>query len=336
MTKSSLQVLPSLQNKHTRNDVQSQRANFSSYISPLRPKDKLLIKETVLKFRPHSINYEDSWGYIIQACRYNGFKWYDPETGYLIFWGQKSEKDPTLVIPNFFAKPDYLASAIKAVQIYKNSPKVILKNISHSDAKALIHSGFRYYRRDEVWSGMAKYDDQTYPQLILDLNKLSAAQGRSYRNLRTALNKNVNVRFRKYNKADLEKVLEIFALRDGNTPNSPSKEHGMYYASHAVYPGANIGKYVVEEIKTGKILGFLASSDISNEYTALVASIFIPGVKVASIWGMYQALMEKRKEGFHQINIGGFETEGTYNFLRRTFRPVAQLKRLHLIYEPTD
>lgn len=332
MTSRKLKTLPSLQTKPISKEKRAP-ADFSSYISPLSPNDKELLKATVLKFRPHSINYEDSWGYIIQASRYNGFRWYDPETGYLIFFGNKSDKDNTLVIPNFFAKPEYLAKVIAIVKELKKSPKVILKNISHSDAKALIHAGFRYYRKDEVWSGFAKYDDQTYPQLIIDLNKLAEARGRDYRNLRTALNKSEEYVFREYKKSDLKKILEIFALRDGNTLDSPSAKHGMYYASHAIYPDANIAKYVVEN-KEKKILGFLASSDISGENTALVAAVFIPGIKIASIWGMYQALMHKRSQGFNQINIGGFEMPGTYNFLRLTLRPVAQLKRLHLVYNP--
>lgn len=333
MTKQIIKTAHTLGSDISANE-RSKPADFSSYIAPLSPKDKLLIKATVLKFRPKSISYEDSWGYIIQASRYNGFRWYDPETGYLIFFCNKSEKDPTLVIPNYFAKPEYLAKVIAIVQELKKSPKVILKNISHSDAKALIHAGFRYYRKDEVWSGFAKYDDQTFPQLVIDLDKLAEARGRDYRNLRTALNKSEDYIFRKYRRTDLKKVLEIFALRDGNTLDSPSAKHGMYYASHAIYPPSNIAKYVVEDKVTKKILGFLASSDISGENTALVASVFIPGIKIASIWGMYQALMFKRSQGFRQINIGGFETPGTYNFLRLTFRPVAQLKRLHLVYNP--
>ena len=41
----------------------------------------------------------------------------------------------------------------------------------------------------------------------------------------------------------------------------------------------------------------------------------------------------KHRQGFLFANLGGFETEGTYNFLKWTFRPVEELKQTHLVLD---
>src|SRR6266700_6963841 len=74
--------------------------------------DKELLQKEIIRIRPESKNYEDSWGYIIQATRYGGFKWYDSHTHSLIFFGRKSQNDPTLVIPSALAEPEYLGSIV--------------------------------------------------------------------------------------------------------------------------------------------------------------------------------------------------------------------------------
>lgn len=332
MTKAVLPNSPSLTNSLPYKSSPFYPANFSPNLSLLTTYDKALFQETVLKFRPISNYYEDSWGYIIQATRYGGFKWYNKNTGSLILFCRKSSTDNTLVVPNFFAKMPYLKKVLHQILEIEHGNKVIFKNIDPSHKKAFISKGFREYKHSEYWDKFAKFDDQTYPQLVIDLHKLAVHKGRPYRNLRTALRKRPNVIFREYKDIDKDQVLNIFALRDGIKNNTFSKEEGMYYASHAMYPDANIDKFVIVENITNEILGFIAASDISTRNTTLVASIFKPGVKVESIWGMYQAMLVKHQEGFRQINIGGFETEGTYNFLRRSFRPVQQIERTHLLY----
>ena len=142
------------------------------------------------------------------------------------------------------------------------------------------------------------------------------------------------IQIREYKDADKEGVLNVFALRDGNHTKGFPKTQGMYYSSHAIYPNANLDKFVITNRDTNEIIGFTAASDISKRNTCLVASIFKPGIKIESIWGMYQSMLIKYQQGFQQINIGGFETIGTFNFLRRSFRPIEQKTKTHLVYSP--
>ena len=43
--------------------------------SDIVPEDRFLLSKIVDAYHPSSIFYEDSWGYVIQATRYEGFKY---------------------------------------------------------------------------------------------------------------------------------------------------------------------------------------------------------------------------------------------------------------------
>jgi hypothetical protein len=314
----------------------NKRKKTSISISSIVDSDKELLQKTVKKFRPQSINYEDSWGYIIQATRYDGFKWYDPYSGSLIFFGRKSNTDKTLVATTVFSEPEYLANVIQTIQNILKTEKTILKNINPEDVDSFTSYGFRTYLQEEGWSYDVPFDDQTFPQKIIDAKKLQEAKGDKYHNLRTNLHKEHNLFYRRYEDSDKDNVLKLFALKDGNTEINEQAKQGMYYISHAMYPTADVQKYVITDKITNELLGFTATSEISKESksAALVAAIFKPNISVLSIWGMYQTIVQSYREGYSFVSLGGCETEGTHIFMNRMFRPIIQLPKTHLVYDP--
>jgi hypothetical protein len=302
-------------------------------LNKIIPSDKKLLAKTVKYFRPNSKNYEDSWGYIIQATRYGGFKWYDPDTGSLIFFGRKSDTDPTLVIPNFFATPKYLANVVKQIQKALKAPRTILKNIDPDEIKQFIPYGFHPYNKNDGWNAKTRFDDQTFPQPIIDLRQLFEGDGKKYYKLRNALYKNPHLTIRKYRSTDKAAVLEIFALKDGNMLVSSGVEKGMFYASHVMYPTASLNKFVVINNDSKEMIGFIALSDISPIVTTAIASIFKPESKNFRVWCEYQILVKKYQKGFQLANLGGSEYEGDYHFKVWTFRPTEELEKTHLVFE---
>lgn len=322
-----------LQNRNV-NHGNIKHTPFFSHISPITTDDKDLILRTVLKKRPNSRFYEDSWGYVIQAARYGGFKWYDRETNSLIYFGRKTRTDKSLVIPTFIAEPKYLCTVVDSVMKALKSPKVILKNINVDDIEIYKKCHFREYTEEETWNEFAKYDDQTFPQSIVDLKKVVELEGKGYHHLRKILRKDPKSTFRKYEDSDLEGVLEIFAARDGRKLKSSGIEKGMYYSSHVMYPYADIDKYVIVDNKTEKIQGFTSVSEITHKSAAFVALLFAPEVRISSIWGIYQTLIATYNKGYETINFGGSESLGTDIFVRRNFQPIQQIKKTHLIYDP--
>lgn len=314
--------------------VNNAKLTQSPYLSKIIPKDKKLLLKTVRTTRPDTINYEDSWGYVIQATRNKGFKWYDPQTGSLVFFGRRSDTDSTLVVPTFLAEPAELARIINIVQNNTKTNKTILKNVNASHASDFLMHGFRHYYDNEKWSSLARYDDQTYPQVIVDLKSLVEAKGREYHPLRKALNKRPNVTVKKYHDVYYKAVLKIFRLNDSYAQIVSNTEKEMYFSSHVMYPTAEIDKFVTIDNATGQIIGFTATSEISSAKTSLVASLFNPGIKTVSIWSIYQTLAEKYYDGIQFASFGGSETASTYNFKVEKFRPFLELKKTHLVYDP--
>ena len=299
-------------------------------LTTITPSDKSLFYKTLSRWRPDSKNYEDSWGYIIQATRYDGHKWYDPTTESLIFFGRKSLTDQTLIIPNFFAEIADLKKVLHATQSDLSSHKVILKNISNKNIKKFNDQGFRLYRDDEQWDSLARFDDQTYPQLLIDLKKILLKKGQKYRQLRRFLRKSEHATIREYNKLDKNAVLNIFREKDSYLAK-PNQQ--MYYQSHAMYPDADLYKFVIIDEQINEIIGFTAFSSITSKTAASVASQFKPDSGAISIWGAYQTSMQAYQKGFMQINLGGSETKGPYNFLREKFNPIEEIKKTHLVFE---
>ena len=295
---------------------------MTSFIDTITPADKAILQQAVSRWRPNLKNYEDSWGYIIQATRNMGGRWYNPATQTLVFFCRKPHDDNTLVIPNFFAEPEHLKSIIEELQSNFNVSQTVLKNINPQDIEKFIPYGFRQYYDNEQWDDFARFDDQTYPQLVIDLKALAEKKGQGYRHLRRYLRKTTFASIRNYKDKDRDDVLSIFR-----------KKGGMYYESHKMYPDADIDKFVIIDKRTESILGFTAALDLSSTATTLVASLFLPHIRFESSLGTYSTLLTKYKQGFMFANIGGFETKGTYRFYRGSFRPVEEVQKTHLVYE---
>jgi hypothetical protein len=101
-----------------------------------------------------------------------------------------------------------------------------------------------------------------------------------------------------------------------------------------MYPAADLDKFIIASDATDEVIGFITLSAITSETIAPVASLFKPDAGVAHIWGVYQTLLAMYLKGYKQVNFGGCETEGTYLFKREKFRPVEELEKTHLVYDP--
>ncbi len=300
------------------------------YVSKITSADKELLGKTVSLIRPDSKFYEDSWGYIIQATRYGQCRWYDPSTGSLIFFGRKTTS-PELVVPIFFAKPKYLGAILTEVLTALNIPQAILKNANPADISDFLPYGFRQYRAGECWSTLYPLGDQTYPQLIVDLQQLMKHRGDAYQNLRTTLNKKNGFSLRKYAESDREAVIDIFLAVDKQHHILPKTAPG-YFETHEMYPDSETERFVIID-DSHKIIGFTATSEISQKTTALVAALFQPDIKGVCTWGIYKTLEAQYRKGFQLANLGGCGSKTVYLYKREKFRPIEEIEKTHLVFD---
>src|SRR6266851_5200788 len=303
---------------------------FSEFLEEISEKDRRLLRTVVQMYAPRSQAFEHSWGYVIQATRYGKLRWHDPRTNSLIFFGRKSSEDHTLVVPIFFADPSYLATTLRVVQKITGASQTILKNIDPKDINKYFPYGFRPYTDNENWDPEARFDDQTFPQLLVDLNAVIKSKGSDYRKLRKYLRRGHKYQIRPYQKRDQEAVLNLLALKDGLSENTGITLSRKFTVSHDMYPLSDTDKFVIEDNKG--IVGFTVTSDISSACTAFCAGIFLPSKPELAPWGLYHTMELKYSQGFEVVNLGGSETQGTMEFKRQLFRPMRELPRTHLIF----
>lgn len=302
-------------------------------MSPIKATDKAVLEKTISKTKPFSKNYEDSWGYIIQSTRYNGYKICDPKSNSLLFFGNKSDSNKTPVITNANATINFLKNAIQEIQNTTQQTKVIIKNVDKKEKRNFLKNGFREYTEKEIWDKDAPFDDQTYPQVIIDLEKLYKKRGNTYQHLRTALNKLKSrdpIYIRPYKKTDKEDVLKVFSTRDNKTQ---SHKKNMYYDSHKMFPDAKLDKYVVCSYNNHAILGFTAISKINSQTVALVAAIFKNKDNYTSTAGTFLTLKRQYEKGYKFANLGGSEAKNMYQFKKEKFIACDEIEKIHLIYD---
>jgi hypothetical protein len=297
---------------------------FSEFLEEISEEDQQLLQTVIHDKAPTSQAFEHAWGYVIQATRYGKLRWYDPRTNSLIFFGRKSSEDHTLVVPTFFATPGYLATTLRIVQKLTGTSQTILKNIDPKAINLYLPYGFKPYTDDENWDPEARFDDQTFPQLLVDLKAVTESKGSDYRKLRKYLRRGNKYQIRPYQKLDREAVLNLLALKDCTTASR------KYSASHDMYPSSATEKFVI--VDNERIVGFTVTSDISAECTAFCAGIFLPGKPELAPWGLHHTMEMKYRQGFKTVNLGGSETQGTMEFKRQLFRPMRELPRTHLIF----
>ena len=301
-------------------------------IDQIFPEDRLLLSRAAAIYHPQSLFYEDSWGYVMQATRYQGFKYYNADSDLLIFGGYKSPQDRTISVPVFFGDHRDVVKVLNTISQERNC-RIILKNVSPSDVDSLCRYGLRKYTDGESWSPEAIYDDQTYPQVIVDLNELIPCHGRAYHKLTNLLNR-VNLsggyEMLPYSSTHKSEVINLIEEKD----HQCSCNSNPYWEAHKMYleDVEDSNRYVITE--DGYVKGFIVTSSISSTATALCAALFRCGSKKDSAWGMYHVLVQEFQNGFKYANLGGSETVGVFEFKRQTFKPSMLIERTHLVWEP--
>lgn len=95
-------------------------------------------------------------------------------TGLSLPWGDVrdnfSNNSIVLLRPEIYGETDNIVTFVRQVS-EKTGCSIIVKHIQEGSATRLIESGFRYYHDNEGWNSSAQEDDQTFPEVIVDLQE---------------------------------------------------------------------------------------------------------------------------------------------------------------------
>jgi DNA-binding Lrp family transcriptional regulator len=153
-------------------------------IKQIEDEDLFFFREIFRRYYTTKKDFEFCNGYIMQATRNL------PMVAYLdsdiIFFSKKGkDKDSNYVIVTGIGNNLTNSLSYLSKYLYKKSKKpIIIKNVSEEMGNELNKIGFRDYRRDEFWDTRAKYDDNTFPQIIIRNKDLLNMKGSEYKKLR--------------------------------------------------------------------------------------------------------------------------------------------------------
>lgn len=276
---------------------------------------------------PNSLRFEDSWLYILQACR-NGGGLYKIEGS--LFLVTKKEDDSAIVIPSFFTKDkSSLREIISKISSQTELP-VILKNVNIEEINELKTHGFDCYGREEVWSHGCKYDDQTFPQRIVDIEDLLGLKGKSYEEVRSGLRKcrldvpPQSLRFYDLQRDKLD-FLNLLEMHEKRLPGTRS--------AFSIYQDVSKDKNIIPIVfqLDQRIIGASFFDTISRGNLAYVLHLYDPSFPGLSYSLLFESSYFLYHLSYSHINLQGSETEGLDRW-KRGFAPKIKIQNTHMIY----
>jgi hypothetical protein len=187
----------------------------------------------------------------------------------------------------------------------------------------LTHS-FDTYGEDESWDAEIRYDDQTFPQQVIDLARVCEKRGRKYNALRNELNSGPTVSFLHYSaEKHAGLVRKLFA----------QQQIEGYYDAHAMYLNLETteDRWSFVFFVDDTLVGFSVLDRISPvcvAYNALACDI---SMRFLATSITHEICVFSYEQGFEFLNMQGSETAGLDRW-KRKFVPSKSIKRVHMLY----
>jgi len=303
--------------------------NVDEYQQILK-KYRQLIKE----YHSGAKDFEFCNGYIIQATR-NGLGYTDFEDGLVLFTKRKDGN--SFVIVSSVGRDRAERIHIVAEAMWHSTNEVVyVKNVRRELESKLLGLGLRHYRQEESWNTQARYDDNTFPEQVVDVKKLRELQGPKYQSLREELNRfgrKYTIKVKLCKKCSLHKVRGLLAGWVENMHQRNGWDKKELHRSHEVLLARrkDFFRYRVNDEKN-KPIGFLVFSEVSPQclgYNALIndfnyqnlyRKLLFEGARIAD------------EAGYHYLNLQGSEDEDQY-LSKRRLKASLEIRKTHLVFE---
>lgn len=316
-------------------------------VSSIERNDEILFNDFFSQ-NNETLDYGNSWPYIIQSTFFKGYKYLDNDT--LIAFTLKEPNKVPFVITKTLGKDALEKTILLANKLHEISDeKVIIKNLSDEQFDFFRKNGFSNYQKGDCWNKFYKYDDDTFPETVIQLRPLMKKQGEDYKSLRYHLNhfsKKVNFEIKEYT---LDKHLVDASLVLDSWINSLEERYPKYLQNDPIYiHSVDLHKKYINELPLGKNgqhyfaniiyantepAGFALLSKISNNCIGVYSNFCKNTYKGLSETLLYYALERAYEAGFEFANFGGAEFENLLEF-RYKFNPMAYLQKYHAILYP--
>lgn len=304
----------------------------------IEDEDFFTLKEIVRRSEDDVMDFEYCPGYLLQACRNL------PRVAYvgdnIAFYTKKSKAKNAPYVVVLVAGMNRRTALTKLCQnLYtKSKQPVIIKNIGKEEETPLLQEKyFRRYKTDEFWDDYARYDDNTYPQVVIRNKSLLEMKGKMYKNLREKLSwfqKRYSLEIAPYQETDKK----VFHTLLRQWARNMSQTHGLdekeLFASHTMYGETKdfYYQYLVYEKAQKKYVGYISLSAISQNVCGYNALIHDFTVKELYKMMMYKGAEIANRLGFEYTNIQGSENNNQF-VTKSWFVPERLQEKVHLVYD---
>ncbi len=295
----------------------------------------LTFRDLVTKYHNDSCDFEFCNGYILQATR-NYFDSRKFSDGIVIFTKKRGVNNFVIVACAGNNRAKNIFAVVK--ELFENSGKpVFIKNIGKGLEAELLKLGCRHYRVDEWWDNQSKYDDNSFPEQVLNTKQLTEVDGPSFQSLReerTRFNREYQIEARRWEACNHEAVENILKKWIDNMHRRNDWNKEELRASHEMFCNSrnDLIHYGVYDSKNNNLIGFLVFSEISSkclgynvlvndfEYRNLYRILMLEGARIANFLG------------YEYLNVQGSEDTNQY-LSKRRLKAEFEIPKEHLIFD---
>ncbi len=290
-------------------------------------------------------DYTNSWGYIIQSTFFGGFM--QKESGSKVLVTTRyPNKPPFVVVKHFGGLEGVVETANELVR--QTNEKVVVKNVGKEELSFLEENGFCAYREGDCWSQLYKFDDDTYPRPVVELEALCSLEGKTLKTLRyfmTRFRKNHSVKILPYSPLlfkeavlvhglwsdDFKRRFSETAFKDPLVLHSVGLHRAYIDSIYSSCDEKKVFSYVL--YADGRPVGFSLAEKISKEAVALYCNISSNEFVGLNETLVFETLKRAFEKGFEYGNLGGSEFMSLHNF-KRKFAPFAFEEKTHAVLYP--
>jgi hypothetical protein len=309
------------------------------YVQPVSHADQRILQRFCEKSN-EGFSHGNNPIYYQTACRRLWLRFYDGET-FISITTRFQGRHPFVLVKPLGARTAEKCLHLAEQLFSLTGEKVIVKNISEQEYCKLRVLGFSNYTPDDGWDSVARYDDQTYPEIVIRTGDLVNKKGRSYRSLRRDVRSGLESGLTlelcdpSQHRAEMENVIKTW--RFSFLARHPTEEEQNLVHFYDYFIETRETVVTRREMLTwlcrskGNPIGFTCGVSKSAHALDLYANPCLPEQRNAPATMLCMVLEHAHALGYEFVNLGGSETIGLHRF-KRKFSPFKELERFHAVY----
>lgn len=291
--------------------------------------------EKMLK-RDNSLDYSDCWAYLVQSTFFGGFKFFDGKN-FVAFTALNPASTIFAITKAVGSNPRQAILSVARMLRERSGEKVIVKNLSEYDHEFLLRNGFEDYRDGDGWNKFYKCDDDTFPELVVNLADLVSLKGGKLKLLRFRLKQFTGqLEMKPYDPPidfpATEALLNKWSVDVKKRYAIMLQVDDVFLHSISLHK-----KFMLEPLGTvfiftsgNDVLGFSMIVPISSEAVALYSTVCDNELDGLSERVYFETMKKAYELGFRYCNLGGSEFESLHNY-KLKFAPFTLIKKKHCV-----